>query len=46
MGQLAVEGGLLQCNGRTGAVARRPVGDGVRGFPVNVEGNDVLVEVD
>ena len=33
-------------NVKTGAVTKPPAGAGVRSFPVKVEGNDVLVELD
>jgi nitrite reductase/ring-hydroxylating ferredoxin subunit len=35
-----------QFNVKTGAVTRPPAPTGVRSFPVKVQGNDVLVEVD
>ncbi len=53
LGQGSLSGDTVECpwhgahfNVKTGAVTRPPAGAGVRSFPVKVEGNDVLVEVD
>lgn len=53
LGQGELSGDTVVCpwhgarfNVTTGAVTSPPAGTGVRSFPVTVEGNDVLVEVD
>ena len=53
LGEGELSGDTVQCpwhgahfNVKTGAVTRPPAPAGVRSFPVKVEGNDVLVEVD
>ena len=53
LGEGALSGDTVECplhgarfNVTTGAVTSPPAGTGVRSFPVTVEGNDVLVEVD
>ncbi len=53
LGQGKLTGDTVECpwhgahfNVKTGAVTRPPAGAGVRSFPVKIEGNDVLVEVD
>ena len=52
-GEGALSGDTVQCpwhgahlNVKTGAVTSPPAPAGVRSFPVKVEGNDVLVEID
>ena len=53
LGEGELSGDTVECpwhgahfNVKTGAVTSPPAGAGVRSFPVKVEGNDVLVEVD
>jgi nitrite reductase/ring-hydroxylating ferredoxin subunit len=53
LGEGELNGDTVECpwhgaqfNVRTGAVTAPPARTGVRSFPVKVEGNDVLVEVD
>jgi len=53
LGEGELKGDTVECpwhsahfNVKTGAVTGPPAPTGVRSFPVKVEGNDVLVEVD
>jgi nitrite reductase/ring-hydroxylating ferredoxin subunit len=53
LGEGALIGEIVTCpwhgaqfNVRTGAVTSRPAPSGVRSYPVKVEGDDVLVELD
>jgi len=53
LGEGALSGDTVECplhgahfNVKTGAVTNPPARAGVRSFPVKIEGNDVLVEVD
>ena len=53
LGEGELSGETVECpwhgahfNVKTGAVTRPPAAAGVRSFPVKIEGNDVLVEVD
>ena len=53
LGEGALSGDTVECplhgahfNVTTGAVTNPPARAGVRSFPVKIEGNDVLVEVD
>jgi len=53
LGEGELSGETVECpwhgahfNVKTGAVTRPPAPAGVRSFPVKIEGNDVLVEVD
>ena len=53
LGEGALNGESVTCpwhganfNVKTGVVTRPPAPSGVRSFPVKIEGNDVLVEID